>query len=133
MALGGTGARRVFRHLFAAALLLGAFSGSASAHSVVVESSPKDKEVLSRAPAEVMMRFSAKIERSLTRVSLSTGNGQTIPLPAATEKAAGNTPDRLVIPLPSLQPGEYLLRYKVLSTDGHATTGILRFSVVGRP
>ncbi len=133
MALGGTNTRRVFRHLFAAALLLGAFSGPAAAHSVVVESSPKDKEVLPRAPAEVMIRFSAKIERSLTRASLSTGNGQIISLPAVTEKAGGDRPDRLVIPLPSLGPGDYLLRFKVLSTDGHATSGVLHFRVVGGP
>ena len=133
MRLGWTRAATVSLQLLAAILILGAHSGPAGAHSVLIESSPKDKEVLSRAPVEVVLRFSAKIEKPLTRLSLTAGNGRVIPLPAAPQKAGSDAPDRLVIPLPSLGPGEYVLRYTVLATDGHATSGILRFSVVGGP
>ncbi len=133
MALGGIRVVKVLRLLFVSVLVLCAVSGPAGAHSVVIESSPKEKEVLTRAPTEVVLRFSAKIEKSLTRLSLSTSNGRMIPLPTPVEKSANEAPDRLVIPLPNLGPGEYLLRYKVLSTDGHATSGALRFSIVSRP
>ena len=133
MAMGGTRITKVLRQLFATVLILCAGSGLAGAHSVVIESSPKDKEVLARAPREVILRFSAKIEKSLTRISLTSSDGRTIPLPGLIREDIREAPDRLVIPLPMLGPGEYLLRYKVLSTDGHATSGVLRFSVVGRP
>ncbi len=135
MAFGGTRVMKGFRQLLVTVtvLVLWVFAGSAGAHSVVIESSPKEKEVLTRAPTEVMLRFSAKIEKSLTRISFSTSNGRTIPLPVPIEKSITETPNRLVIPLPNLGPGEYLLRYKVLSIDGHATSGVLHFSVVSRP
>jgi len=107
-------------------------SGLAGAHSVVVESSPKDKEVLTHAPKEVVLRFNAKIEKSLARVSLVTSDGRKIPLPAPAGNY-GDSPDRLVISLPNLGSGSYLLHFKVLSTDGHATSGVLRFSIVGGP
>ena len=113
--------------------LLYAGSGPAGAHSVVVESSPKDKEVLTHAPKEVMLRFNARIEKSLTRISLVTSEGRKIPLPVPPGNYGGDSPDRVIIPLPHLVLGNYLLHYKVLSTDGHATSGVLRFSIVGAP
>jgi len=133
MATDGTRVMKVFRQLLVTVLVLWVFAGPAGAHSVVIESSPKEKEVLTRAPTEVVLRFSAKIEKSLTRLSFSTNNGRMIALPTSLEKSASKAPDRLVIPLPNLEPGEYHLRYTVLSIDGHATSGALHFSVVTRP
>lgn len=123
---------KVLRHAGMALFVLLASCRLAGAHSVVIESSPKDKELLSHAPKEVVLRFNAKIEKSLSRMSLAR-DGSEIPLPAPTENYGGEAPDRLVIPLPNLGPGDYLLRYKVLSKDGHATSGELRFSVVRGP
>jgi methionine-rich copper-binding protein CopC len=108
-------------------ILLWAGSGPAGAHAVVIESSPKDKEILTGAPKEVILHLNSNIEKSLVRISLTGSGGRTIPLP---RPAAGGPPDRLVIPLPGIGPGDYVLRYRVLSTDGHATSGVLRFSVV---
>lgn len=133
MRAGGARFIKVLWQIGIALLVLWAFSDLAGAHSVVIESSPKDKEVLTRAPREVVLCFCAKIEKSFARISLGTNNGRMIPLPAPVEKAGREAPDLLVIPLPNLGPGEYLLRYKVLSTDGHATSGVLRFSVVSGP
>ena len=129
----GTRHTEILGQLLVALLILFLHSGPADAHSVVIESSPKENEVLTRAPSVVVLRFSAKIEKSLTRVSLSTTNGRMIPLPTAVEKSSSETPDRLEIRLPGLEPGEYVLRYTVLSTDGHATSGALHFRVVSRP
>jgi len=42
---------------------------------------------------------------------------------------ADATPDRLTIPLKPLDPGVYVLRYRVLAVDGHITEGVLRFTV----
>lgn len=38
--------------------------------------------------------------------------------------------DRIVLPLGSLRPGAYVVRYKVLAADGHITEGALRFTVL---
>ena len=71
--------------------------------------------------------FPSRIEHRLTRLTLTDAQGRTIPLPPLAP--AGATPDRLVVPLPRLAPGTYLLRYRVLAVDGHLTEGLLRFTV----
>jgi len=118
------------RQVIITILILGPGAGLAGAHAAVVESSPKDKEVLILAPKEVVLRLNAKIEKSLARFSLTTSNGRIIPLPIPIKKYNAEDPNRLVIPLPTLGPGNYFLRYKVLSIDGHTTIGVLRFSVM---
>jgi len=127
-----TGARCItaLRQVIITLLILGAGSGLAAAHAVVIGSSPRDKEVLILAPREAVLRFNVKVEKSLARFSLTTGNGRIIPLPGPIKQYNGEAPDRLVIPLPSLRQGDYFLRYKVMSIDGHATIGVLRFSVI---
>jgi copper resistance protein C len=107
--------------------------GLAYAHAVVIESTPKNGETLFSPPTEIVLRFNAKIEKALARVSLATSDGKTVLLPeAAVRRNTEAAPDCLVIQLPLLVPGTYLLRYKVLATDGHATLGELRFTITGR-
>jgi len=62
-------------------------------------------------------------------VTLAAGQSVPVPAPIATAGADAEAPDRLVIPLGSLPPGVYVLRYKVLAVDGHITEGALRFRV----
>jgi methionine-rich copper-binding protein CopC len=118
----------------AALLLFLACPALVHAHAVVIESSPRDGARLSRPPGEIVLRFNARIEKSLTRLNLATADGRNVPLlPPSPERGDMGGDDRLVILLPPLGPGTYLLRYKILSTDGHATPGILRFTVTGGP
>ena len=97
------------------------------AHAIVIESNPREGAVLKQAPGRVLLRFNVKIEKALTRVTLTKDNKQTIVLPQADFNQG--VPDRLEVPLPSLEPGNYIMRYSVLAADGHATQGVLRFSI----
>ena len=97
------------------------------AHAVVVESSPREGAVLRQAPGRVQLRFNVKIEKALTRVTLTKDNKQAIVLPQADFNQGA--PNRLEVPLPPLEPGNYIMRYSVLAADGHATQGVLRFSI----
>ena len=103
---------------------------SVAAHAIVLESVPARDAVLDRAPQQVVLRFNSKIEKRLSRVTLTAGRGAAVPMPIATDDQSGDgQPDRLVVPLRPLTPGPYVLRYKVLSADGHITEGVLRFTV----
>jgi methionine-rich copper-binding protein CopC len=104
----------------------------ASAHAIVLESVPARDAVLARSPQQVILRFNSKIEKRLTRVTLSAAGGAPMPLSIADDGRGDDQPDRLVLPLRTLSPGSYVLRYKVLSADGHITEGALRFTVTGR-
>jgi methionine-rich copper-binding protein CopC len=99
----------------------------AAAHAIVLESVPPADAVLARSPERVILRFNSKIEKRLTRVTLSAGRGTPRPLSLANN--GENEPDRLVVPMEPLAPGPYVIRYKVLSSDGHVTEGALRFTV----
>jgi methionine-rich copper-binding protein CopC len=105
--------------------------GNALAHAVLTESSPKDKAILPVAPREIALRFSARIETRVSRITLATGDGRTIVLPPRKQNGTGAGSNMLVIPLPRLEPGNYRFEYRVLATDGHATPGLIRFTVQG--
>lgn len=102
---------------------------SAAAHAIVIDSIPAEGASLPQSPAQVVLRFNARIVPSLAVVDLVFGNGARIALPVPPVRRAAASPDRLAVPLPPLKRGSYTLRYKVLATDGHATLGILHFSV----
>lgn len=100
----------------------------AAAHAIVLESVPARDAVLERAPERVILRFNSKIEKRLTRVSISATDGRAVPLPVVAD--GSQAPDRISLPLAPLRPGAYVIRYKVLAADGHITEGALRFSVL---
>jgi copper resistance protein C len=102
----------------------------AAAHALVLESVPARDAVLTSSPERVLLRFNSKIEKRLTRLTISAADGQPQILPVAGDGANGDQEsDRIVVPLRPLPPGRYVIRYKVLSADGHVTEGALRFSV----
>lgn len=103
--------------------------GLAAAHAVVVASSPPNRAVLTRVPPEVELRFNANLEKKLVHVKLDRADGAT---QALTDIAP--EPARIRVTLPQdLPAGVYKLHYKVLATDGHATQGVLRFTLQGLP
>ncbi len=106
----------------------------AGAHAIVLESVPARDAVLHHAPERVVLRFNSKIEKRLSRITLAAGTAAPVPVSIVTDGPDGDAqPDRLVVPLRPLSPGRYVLRYKVLSADGHITEGALRFTVTGQP
>jgi len=110
-------------------LLLLACPMPARGHAIVLESSPTHDATLARPPERIVLRFNSKIEQRLTRVTLTAGDGAVVPVPIAVQGPEVAAQDRLVIPLRPLGPGTYVLRYRVLATDGHITEGALRFTV----
>jgi hypothetical protein len=116
-----------------AALLLGLAGDlwpapSVSAHAIVLESSPAHDAVLARSPEQVTLRFNSKLEKRFTRITLTAGDRPPAPI-ALPDGDGAAAPDRVVVPLAPLQPGVYVLRYRVLAVDGHITEGALRFTV----
>ncbi|SRR6266545_1026869 len=100
----------------------------AGAHAIVLESEPVRDAKLAEPPARLYLRFNSKIEKRLTQVSITAADGRAVPLPVSVDGSQG--PDRIAIPLGHLRPGAYVVRYKVLASDGHITEGALRFSVL---
>lgn len=106
-----------------AGVLAGA--GSAQAHAVLTRSSLQGGTVRAGAATTVTLRFNSALEAGLSRVVLvdERGEERALEVGAAEERA------ELRVALPSLPPGAYGLRYKVLAADGHVTESMLRFTV----
>lgn len=124
------GARVAALFLMLVAGLLPPSAVPAAAHAIVLESVPAPGAILVRPPARVSLRFNSKVEKRVTRVTLAKSDGPPRLVSIASDgPGPDHEPDRIVIPLPPLEPGRYVIRYKVLSADGHVTEGALRFTV----
>lgn len=119
--------RSTARALPAAAALLLALPAASRAHALLVDSTPRDGATIRSAPGAVRLVFNSRIEKRLTRFALSDG-GREVPLPPGRD-GADEPPNQLTVPLPELQPGAYRLSYRVMAADGHATPGILTFTL----
>lgn len=105
------------------AVLMVIAAGPAGAHAILERASPPVGGVVSRAPAEIRLWFSERIEPRFSRARLATSAGATI---AAGSAVSGN---RLVLRVPPLSPGSYRVTWSVVSVDTHKTEGSFSFEV----
>jgi methionine-rich copper-binding protein CopC len=104
------------------------FAGSAGAHAIIVESTPRINEAVTGPVLEIKLRFNVRIDggRSKLTLVLPDGTARAIELPRQL------SPDSLSATVPSLLPGSYQLHWQVLANDGHITQGDIPFHVTGR-
>lgn len=102
-----------------------AIASVATAHSLLLESTPAAGATVSAAPPELMLRFNNRIEKPLSRLRLLDRAGTVHPVAVA----AGAPADRLTAPLPALAPGRWRVEWQVLSTDGHVVSGRFEFQI----
>jgi methionine-rich copper-binding protein CopC len=114
--------------LAAAALL--ATTAPAAAHAVLVRSAPASRTTLREPPARVELWFNERLEPAFSGVSVwSAAGAQVDRRDAAVDPG---DPKRLSVSLPPMAPGEYVVRFRVLSVDGHIAEGSFSFRVVAR-
>jgi methionine-rich copper-binding protein CopC len=94
------------------------------AHAGLSGSNPLDGEALAARPEVVELKFTQDVLAGYTTLALTTGNGGSIPLPAAREAGPVVTQ-----PVPLLASGKYTLTYRIVSPDGHPIAGRIKFSV----
>ncbi|WP_225945544.1 copper resistance CopC/CopD family protein [Plantactinospora soyae] len=110
--------------LAALALLLGP-ALPASAHAVLVSSSPAADAVLSGAPAEVVLTFSEAVREVPDKIRILGPDGAQVNRGDPTFNGAVVT-----IPIdPSGARGTYLVSYRVISADSHPVAGAYTYSV----
>src|SRR5439155_864599 len=61
----------------------------AAAHAIVLESEPARDAKLAEPPPRIYLRFKSKIEKRLTRVSISATDGRAVPLPVVADGSLG--------------------------------------------
>ncbi len=114
------------RTLAAAAALSAAGAAAAPAwgHARVVTTTPGDGAVLASPPSRVTIRFDDTIRVLAGTVVI--GNGDKRSVAAGKPRSSGRV---VTIPLRKLHDGDYTVRWRVLSDDGHTVAGVLAFGV----
>jgi copper resistance protein C len=115
------------RHLFLAMLIVACTSGPAAAHAVLVDSSPVPESTSSGPNIAIRLRFNVRIDADRSRITIirSDGSGRKL------ETLKGAEPNTLTASATGLEAGAYRIRWQVLASDGHLTSGEIHFSVGG--
>lgn len=113
--------------IFAAASMIGAgVVAPARAHSFLVEATPSSKDHVATAPKTVKLRFGGGVEPKYSKLTIEDASGKVL------GEGANGVPDKpreLSMDAPELAAGKYVVRYRVLSTDGHIVEGSYEFTV----
>jgi methionine-rich copper-binding protein CopC len=104
-----------------------------TAHARLVRSTPADGASLPVAPAQLALCFNELLERQFHAVELEAEPGSPSRPPRGPLQLTPVVDPRdgtcLTARVPSLEPGPYVVRWRVVSRDGHATRGLVRFRI----
>ena len=121
----GRSARRVLTRAFALAMMLLILPCNASAHAVVLSATPAVNSSVPVGPIDVVLTFNSRIDVARSRLWLRAPGGTEQPVALSTQPAPGSLAGRGEVAV----PGAWILRWQVLSVDGHITRGDIPFVV----
>ncbi|MEK4034374.1 copper resistance CopC family protein [Methylocystis sp. IM3] len=96
------------------------------AHSFLVEATPSSKDHVATSPKTIKLRFGGGVEPKYSKLTVENAEGKVL------GEGSIGTPEKpreLAMESPELTPGKYIVRYRVLSTDGHVVEGNYEFTV----
>ena len=98
------------------------------AHAILVSADPEPNGIVNAPPEEIWIRFSEPVEPAFSEIAVFSQSGQRIDRGDLTPANEDNT--TLIVTLPPLAEGTYLVSWRVLSSvDGHTTSGTFPFGV----
>lgn len=110
----------VMKCTIASVLLFCAVTAHAHAH---LSASVPPEGSSGKAPEQIGLTFSEAARITAMTLQKEGEASRKLPLPA-------NSAAHITVPLPKLPPGRYTLSWRMLSDDGHVTSGSLHFTVV---
>jgi methionine-rich copper-binding protein CopC len=97
------------------------------AHALLVRSSPPKRAVLRDSPKQVELWFNERLEPAFASVTVSDRAGATYG--TGSPVVSGDDRRHLRLELPTLPPGTYTVRFRVLSVDGHIAEESFTFTI----
>lgn len=97
----------------------------ASAHAILVDSTPKANSTVKGTELTVDLRYNVRVDGTRSKLVLVGPNGPATTLGIAKQ----SSPDHLQSHATGLVPGAYKLQWYVLASDGHMTRGEIPFTV----
>jgi methionine-rich copper-binding protein CopC len=100
-----------------------AASPCAEAHAHLQASIPRDGSTLGTAPAALVLQFSEAARLTALWIEKSGAEKQKLTsLPPEPQS-------RIAVPLPKLAPGDYVVSWRVVGSDGHVLPGKIHFTL----
>lgn len=96
-----------------------------SAHAILLESSPPSGSRVSGPELLIWLRFNVRIDQDRSRLVLVRPDQSTQVLTITKQASREKLIAKVTVP----QPGLYQLRWTVLASDGHITTGEIPFTI----
>ena len=117
---------KFLRNLIATVAVFSVTVVPAFAHTSIVSSNIEDGSQIEAAPASFDFSFGADI--GLAGLELETLDGD--PVEVAFERTR-ETGKSFSVPLPMLEPGTYVLKWRAVAKDGHVMKGEVDFTITG--
>jgi methionine-rich copper-binding protein CopC len=102
------------------------FSSQLLAHAMLKSSLPQNQAMLSSSPKTIDLKFGH--ETKLTSIKLSNSK-ENIPIKIDPNASASTS---FSVPVPTLIPEVYKVKWGTLSSDGHAMSGSFTFTIKGK-
>lgn len=110
-----------------AGLVMLGFATPAAAHNSLIGSDPKDGALLESGPARIELKFDQPVQAGTQLNSITVIGPNDDRWQAGPATVASNVVSTSVSPLGPT--GEYKVRWRILSADGHPVSGELKFSL----
>jgi copper resistance protein C len=115
--------KMIRKTLLAASFVL-AGAAAAHAHAQLESANPRVGSTVSAAPSVLTLNFSEGVEPAFSTVQVTDAAGRRVD--AGKPRVNGR---QVQVPLRALAPGQYNVRWRVLSVDTHKTGGSFGFEV----
>ncbi|MCU1457311.1 MAG: copper resistance protein CopC [Actinomycetia bacterium] len=119
--------RRLGAVLVLTLLGVGALAAPASAHAVLLDTTPEGGSFSATPPRTVTLHFGEDVTTELGAIRVFDSRAQRIATPPATHPNGDGT--RVQVRLPQLGRGSYVVTWRVVSADAHPVQGAFTFGV----
>ncbi len=112
--------------VFVALALLAAVP-EAWAHAILVKAQPEKESVVTVAPEEILLIFNDAVGQEFLALAVIDASGKRVDKHDARLDFTDHS--HLRASVEKLPPGQYIVRYRVLSADGHVVSGKYSFQL----
>lgn len=99
---------------------------SVFAHTSVVGTSPKEGEVLTVQPEQIILEFSELVTGKVVNIELLDPSAKRVQV---SKVEMLDDPTKIKVKIPNLNKGTYTVRWSMMSADGHPSEGSYTFSI----
>lgn len=99
---------------------------SVFAHTSVVGTNPKEGEVLTVQPEQIILEFSELVTKNVVNIELLDPSAKRVQV---SKVEMLDDPTKIKVKIPKLNNGTYTVRWSMISADGHPSEGGYTFSI----